>query len=397
MPETMTPVATPAAPSTPSPAPAAPSPAPSGGDPSHADTHSALDAAFAKADGNDAPQPKPEPVAPAAVKPPTPPKAEPKPAAAKPGDKPAEPKPDGGPKALREELERVRTENAAFKKTSDELAAKIKDFEARGKDAEALKARLEQRDAEFNAMQGELRALKREASPEFKKQYEEPFTRAANQAERLMKRVTKADGTPATFDEFVSVYQTSKVNYGRAAAAARELFGDDQAPLILEQVRELDRLETAKNEAFEAEKQGWAEKEKAEEGRKVQERENDSKLWAQINEDLKNSVEDYRDPVDDAELATARQNGLQVFDHQPRSKQEHLVKSAHIRHRLGAYEAQKLQIARQTARIAELEASIEDSKVRQPGAEPSKPSGGPVAAAEPDYASDMIRHIKANS
>ncbi len=353
-----------------------------------------LDAAFAKSDFADTPEPaaKPEPTPaakPVAAKP-EPAKA---PVAAKPGEKePA--KPDGGPKALREELERVRGENATFKKTSDELAAKIKDYEARGKDAEALKARLEQRDKEFNEMQGELRALKREASPEFKKQYDEPFNRAANQAERLMKRITKVDGEPATFDEFAAVYQTSKVNYGRAHAAARELFGDDQAPAVMEQVRALEVLETARNEAFEQEKKGWEEREKQEKGRQVQVREQEAAQWKQINEDLQNSNEDYRDPVDDTELAGARAKGIELFDTRPESRQQHLLKSAHIRHRLGAYEAQKLQIARQTAKIAELEAAIEESKPRQPGEQPAKPSGGPVASAEPDYDSGLVAAMR---
>lgn len=388
MPETMTPPTAPAAAPTSAPA-AAPSPTPSGGD-----DHARLEAAFSKSEFADAPEPKAEPAAPAAAKPAEPKPSTPAKSAAKTPEvrPPAESKdtPKDGPKALRDELERVRTENATFKKTSEEMALKIKEGEARGKDMEALKARLEQRDKEFEAMQGELRALKREASPEFKKQYEEPFQRAANQAERLMKRIQKPDGTPATFDEFASIYQTAKVNYGRAVGAARELFGDDQAPAVMDQVRELDRLETAKAEAFEAEKKGWEEREKAEQGRKVQEREQDAATWQKINEDLKNSVEDYRDPVDDAELAAARANGQSLYDHEPKSKQEHLLKFAHIRHRLGAYEAQKLQIARLTAKNAELEASIEESKTRQPGAEPRKPSGGPVAEPEKDWDQGLI-------
>jgi hypothetical protein len=397
MPETLTAPAPSAAPS-PSPAPAAPSPSPSG-DP----THSALDAAFAKSDFADPPTPEPksEPAAPAAAKPPEAKKPEVKPAApVKPTDKPAEPKPAEGPKALREELERTRTEREEFKRKSEEMAVKIKEGEALGKDMEALKARLEARDKEFEAVQGRLRAKEFEASPEFKKQYGEPLERALSDAQETISTMVKTDQTQADFDrDVLPIFHQSKKNYGQAYAAAREAFGDDQAPAIMQHVTELRRLESVHNKALAAEQSNWKERVQQEEGAKVQERQRDNETFWKITEDLKNSNEDYRDPVDDAEIAAERNKGYEMFAalHKAKDKNERMFYDAHIRHQVGAYYAQKLQIARLTAKNAELEASIEEGKTRQPGADPSKPSGGPVAAPEEDWGGAFVKHVRANA
>lgn len=377
---------TPVAPVSPTPAPAAPTPSPS---PAPATPQpSGSDDPFereleSKIGGGEPASKTPEPAKPVeAKKPEVKPAA---PAAAKPAEKPVEPT-KGGPKELREELERVRTEAKTHAGKVSELESKIADYERRGKDAESLKARLEQIEKAHSESQAELRALKQEASPEFKKQYDEPLGRALQDTVEVVGTMTRVDDQKADFDrDVLPLFHLSKQNYGRAYAQAREMFGDDQAPAIMQHVSELRRLQSSRDRAFADEKKGWAEKQKADEGRRVQDREQQTALWKQVSEDLKNTVEDYKDPVDDAELATARATGLSLFDEKPKSQQEHLVKSAHIRHRLGAYEAQKLQIARHTARIAELEAKLEETKTRQPGADPQRPGGGAVAQPEESW------------
>jgi hypothetical protein len=372
------PAAAPAAAPSPSPAPSpAASPSPAG------DDFSRLDAAFGTT-----PDPKPaEPKAPDPKK-----DVKPAPAApAKPTDKPTEPKATG-PKELRDELERVRGEAKTHAGKVSELETKIADYERRGKDAEALKARLEQIEKAHHESQSELRALKREASPEFKKQYEQPMTDAVEFARETIASFVRVDDQKADWErDFAPLYQLAKQQFGVASEKAEELFGKHQGTEVMSHIKDIMRLERTYTKALEQEKKGWEERVKADEGRKVQEREQQAALWKQVNEDLKNTVDDYKDPVDDAELATARATGISLFDEKPKSQQEHLVKSAHIRHRLGAYEAQKLQIARHTARIAELEAKLEETKTRQPGEAPRKPGGDASPAPEEDWGAGMIK------
>ena len=197
------------APPPPTPAPAAvPAPAaPSGGDNAFAE----IDAAFTKAGDVEPPAgtppkepttPKPEPAAAP---------AKPAAAAAPPSPKPPEPKPGDvqrTPKELRAELERTKAEFETHKATTAQLEAKIKDYEAKGKDTDALRALVESRDKELETIRGEIRALKQEASPEFKAKYDVPFNLAAKYAENVMKGIVKTDGAPADFDrDFVPLYR----------------------------------------------------------------------------------------------------------------------------------------------------------------------------------------------
>ncbi len=51
-------------------------------------------------------------------------------------------------------------------------------------------------------------------------------------------------------------------------------------------------------------------------------------------------------------------------------------------------------LARKDARIAELEAQIEEGKTRQPGADSRRPGGGSAPAPEEDWDIEAIRTIK---
>jgi hypothetical protein len=241
-------------------------------------------------------------------------------------------------------------------------------------------------------VRAENRALKQEASPEFKKQYEKPFNDAAEYAETIIGSITKVDGTPASFkDDFAPLYQLAQANYGKAAQQARELFGDDAAPLIMDQVRELRRLDIQKNRAFEEEKKGWAEKVKAEDGLRVQKREQWNDAWKKVNEDLKNSMEEYRDPVDDKEASELRQKGYQIFDAEPKTPKEGLIKGAHVRHRVAAFLPNQLQISRLKSEVAALKKQLEDTKPRQPGTGNTRTGATPPPKDNDDNYEDDFR------
>lgn len=389
MPETLTappPISTSAPTSTPAPATGTPL------------GSSAQDSQFDALLGNTPPtpaEPKPDPTPAPPAKPATPapakpaavaPPAQPKAAEAKPGAKVEPPKPTGeGPKELRAELERVRLEAKTASEAKAQLESKIKEYEAKGKDTESLHAVLDQHKKDLEQARGELRALKREASPEFKKQYDEPFNLAAEYAENVVKTIPRADGTPADFQkDFVPIFQAAASNRGNAYRLARETFGEDAVSDIMSQVNELQRLDMVRRKAFDSEQKNWQERQKQEEGQKLQEAERDKANWAKVNEELGQSVEDYRDPVDDTELAAARAKGLELFDTQPRTKQEALVKGAHVRHRLGAFGAQQLTIQRLRQEVATLNERLAANQDNPPGDDIHKPGGAEVTAPAVD-------------
>jgi uncharacterized small protein (DUF1192 family) len=322
------------------------------------------------------------------------PPAAPAPPSPKAGEKPPEPtpaKPAGEvqrtPKELRAELERTKGELKTIADAKTALEAKISQYESKGKDTDALRARLDARDKEFEKLQGELRALKQEASPEFKEKYDKPFERAARFAENMLKGITKVDATAADFDkDFVPLY---RMPYNAAYGRARELFGEEAAPAVMEQVRELQKLDFARREAFEEEKKGWAEKQKEEEGRIVQQREQFADAWKRVNEDLQNTVAEYKDPADDKELSALRQQGIQIFDAPTKTPRELLWKNAHIRQRTAAYGPNQLTIKRQQATIATLREEIERLKGGQPNPDPKRVAGGAAPPAEKTWEQQM--------
>lgn len=380
-------VAPPAPSPVPAPAPApgaAPTPAPEpAGD---VNPFADLDAKF-KAAGTEPPPPKPaaaDPAKPAAAAP----QPFPKPANAPPA--PA-PEPQRTPKELRAEKERLAGELQAAKTSQAALEAKIADYEKKGKDTEALRARLDARDKEFETLQGELRALKQEASPEFKKQYEAPFNQAADWAKEYVNRLTKADGTPANFDkDFVPLYRLAKDStVGAARAKAEELFGATDAPEVVDSIKELVRLDKVRSTAFAEEKRGWAAKAKEEEGRTVQQREQFQDAWKRTNDDLQNTVPEYKDPVDDKELTELRQQGYSIVDAEPKSPREYIVKNAHIRQRVAAFGPNQMLLKRKDARIAQLEGELSKLKPRQPNPDPSKGGSPETAPAEKDWETSL--------
>ena len=324
----------------------------------------------------------------------TPPPAAPAPAAPKPGDAPppkpnatAPQEPQRTPKELRAEKDRLAGELATEKTAKASLEAKISDYEKKGKDTESLRATLDARDKELEKLQGELRALKQEASPEFKEKYDKPFDRAARYAETTIKGMVKVDGQPADFDkDFVPLY---RMPYNAAFAYAKELFGDEVAPAVMQHVAKLQELDFERREAFEDEKKGWASKQKEEEGRIVQQREQFQDAWQRVNTDLQNTVPEYKDPVDDKELSDLRQTGYQIFDAEAKSPRELLWKNAHIRQRTAAYGPNQLLIKRLTAKLAAAEAELAKHKPRQPNPDPSKPGGGEPPPAEKDWATEL--------
>jgi hypothetical protein len=285
------------------------------------------------------------------------------------------------PKELRLELERVRKEAQDASTAKTALEAKILEFEKKGKDTEALSARLDAREKEFERLQGELRALKRETTPEFKKQYDEPFNQAAEWAKEYVNRLTLENGQPANYDQhFVPLYRLAQDStLGAARAKAREIFGEDEGEEVYSSIKDLVRLDKVRTAALQVVKTKWAEEARQEEGLRVQQREHWNTAVQKVREELPRTPENegYRDPADDKELATLRQQGYQIFDAEPKTTQEAIWKKEHERQRVAAFGPNMLTIKRLNATIASLREEIASLKPKQPNPDNKRGSGAP--------------------
>lgn len=371
------PAAPAAAPATPAPAAApvvAPSPAPAtpppdaGGD----NPFEELDAKF-KAGGT---------VPAADPKSPDQKKGEPAPAPGKPATPGKQLPPD-----FRKELDRVKGELDTKTKAYSELETKIADYEKRGKDTSVLTERLTLLEKQMGEKDAEIRALKQEASPEFKAKYDVPFNRLADRAKGVVEAIQIETKNPeteevtsraATWNDFTKLYN---LNEFLANKEAKKMFGDDGAAVAMRYYNELHRLDDDRRVALDEEKAKWKEKETTEQATSVQRQEQINKLWEQTNKDLSENEEDYHDSPEDKELEEARQKGYQIFDAPPKSMKEKIVKDAHIRQRVAAFAPMKLKLMRLTVERDELKKELEGMKADPPGK--NRRPGGTPPAGEP--------------
>lgn len=290
------------------------------------------------------------------------------------------------PKELRAELDRVKTELKNKEGAYATLEAKIADYERKGKDTTALTERLSTLEKQIETKDSEIRALKQEASPEFKKKYDEPFNRLAERAKSVVQKIQVTDeaaGTvrPATWGEFSQIYSLDEFS---ALRQAKETFGEDGAQVAMSYYRELHRLDDDRQVALAEEKEQWKERETAEQANQIKTREEIARLWLETNASLAEKVDDYHDSPDDKELVDARNRALAIFDAQPKTFKEKLVKDAHNRQRVAAFAPMKILISRLTKERDDLKTELESMKEKPPG-KTSRAGGTAAAPAEDDF------------
>lgn len=359
--ETKAPVAPPPAAPPPEPAPA-PAPAPAAPPPEE-NPFAEIDAKIKLAD---APRPttkgKDQDAQPAV--PPPAPAAQAKPAATPPGAKAEGSK---APADLRKELERLKGELSQRNEAYSAMEKRIAEAERKGKDTSALTERLQTMEKEIEKRDAELRALKQEASPEFKKRFDQPFNEAAEFAKRTIEQlvVTTEDGNTrqATWDDFAAIYS---LPLNKASAAARQMFGDD-AQTVINHLNELHRLNYVRGKALEEERAQWKEKSAAEEANRVAAHQKMVEAWNKVNSDLAEKDEDYHDSPEDKEAEALRKQAISIIDAPMKNDVERLIRNAHIRQRAAAFPVLKLKILRLQAELEKAKADLEKSKPVTPG------------------------------
>ena len=91
----------------------------------------------------------------------------------------------------------------------------------------------------------------------------------------------------------------------------------------------------------------------------------------------------------DAELAEARTKALAIFDSQPKTLKERIIKDAHNRQRVAAFPVLKMKLARALKELADIKAENEGLKEKPPG-KAARPGGGGGAKPEESF-EDYIR------
>ena len=375
-----TPALAPAPAAAPAPTPAIPAPSPTppssgGDDPFEAEFTAAAKEAVAAPPASPSKTPEPAPAAPkAGEKPPAKPTTPP--AAAKP--------PEGGPKELRAELERVRAERDNFKLQQAFLEKRISEAESKGKDTAAMAERAAKLEQTIAEREGELRMLKQEASPEFKDKYDKPFTEAAEYAREVVGQLTVTDdsGTTriATWDDFAALYTQP---YSKAIDQATAMFGN-AAQVVINHLTELHRLDSVRHRALKSERENAAVRMKDEEGKRVQSQEATAAALAKLQEELPQKFDAYRDPPEDKELSESRAKQFAIFDAQPKSPQQAMIKFAHIRQMVGAHKPLLIQNSRLKAEVARLQAELDGKTTKEPQSH-RRPGGTETAGGEESW------------
>lgn len=278
------------------------------------------------------------------------------------------PKVDQGPKALREQLEKVNGELKTERASIAELRKKVEDYEAKGKDSTTLAERLAAREKEFEVLQGEVRALKHEASPEFKAKYERPFNRAAEHAKTTIEQlqVTEPDGNtrPAKWEDFTALYN---LPLGKAMTTAKELFGEG-AQVAITHLTKLKDMQDEKDAALRDERTQAVDRIKGEDARRAQEKEAVDAMWAKVNADIaKKRPEWYQPEPEDKEGNDLLKEGYDTVDSKPETLQDQVIRNAHIRNRAAAFPRMAWRLDRAKEQIKDLEAQIEELKGSAPG------------------------------
>lgn len=330
------------------------------------------------------------------------PKVEPKPEVAqvKAPEKPAIKVPDK-PGPLRTEIERLST---TLKKRDEDYASmesKLKEMEAKGQDTTKLVERMGNLETELKKRESVIRRLRKEESPEFIQQYRQPFTEAAEDARSVFNQLQVeiknevgevVSTRAANWDsDFSTLFAMDRANANREA---KKMFGEDRET-VMHYYDDLHQRQRTMQRALKAEQENAEKSEKEEESLRLQREEEMRGILDRVTKEVQERTPDYQDPVDDPELADIRKKGYELFDAVPKTFQQHVVKQAHVRHRVAAYGPLQLKNARLTKQLAEAKAELEKLSDTPPIGD-TRRKGGDSTSPKPeeDWEQAAIKAVK---
>ena len=296
------------------------------------------------------------------------------------------PKPDAtlnwksAPEKFRVGYEKVQADLTAAQSELTSLRSKVAESGAKAPETAALVQERATLQKTIEDLRAEVRAYKQEAAPEFKAKYDEPFNRLAERAKTVVEKMTltndAGETSPASWQNFQQLYHTDEAN---AEAAAVQLFGEHGAKTAMRYYYDLHRLDESRATALNEERSHWQEKQKAEQAQEAARREETQNLLTRISAEIAESVPEYHNDPTDKDLTAARTKGLQLFDAEPKTIQQSLMRAAHIRQIVGSFFAQKFAMNRLTQELATVKA--ENEKLRAVPGGQSRPA---ITPAEDD-------------
>lgn len=343
---------------------------------------------------NDAPAPSPEA------------KPDPKPAAKKPELAPA-PKPSEGrkskldpdsllsaegvddvvlPKEVVEELGKLDARNlrlqaAKLAQHVRAIGAKLKE---RDKEIEAARAPREDPEKQalaaekerlvkaFDKAQEELRYAQYLRSDDYAKKFQEPFQQGLTDAYETVRELTienAEDGTtrqaqPKDFDALLELPR------GEAIRRAKAQFGD-LADEVMSHVRNLTDIKKRAARASEEYRQKGEEINKERLAQQVQMRELQNKVWMQTNQELPRKYPElFGEDPNDKEGNEILAKGYLAVDKAHDATlplEDRIARQAYIRHRAAALGRELFRRKRAEAKVAELQAIIDEYESSKPG------------------------------
>lgn len=286
-----------------------------------------------------------------------------------------------GPKELRDYAKRLEGEKTTLSARVQELEKKITETDKAGESSKALTERLATVEKQLAEKEAQIYANDAQQSPEFKAKYDKPFDRAADFAKRQIEGMdiseTGEDGEtvstrPATFEDFVALY---KMPFNKAVKAANALFGDS-APVVINHISELQRLDYQRQEALHEARETAATRRKDEETTKIanesKQKEQVTTLWTSINKDLENRNPEFQaDPSDPKESELLKKSfALIDSSYGPRKEltlEQSVLLDVEIRHRAAREPLLKYRMKKLQAQVTELTAVIAELRGSPPG------------------------------
>ena len=294
-------------------------------------------------------------------------------------DKKPEAKPAEGPKALREELERIKKEHATILAERDEFKTKFPELEKSAKEKSAIAEEAAALKKEREELVRQVEMLKFEESPTFKQQYDKPWKQAIATAQADIKELKVIVGRdedtgevqtrPATWDDFSALWGMSRVG---ARNAARKLFGEDY-DVAVKHYDHLQEMDGKAKQAISEHRETYETKQKSEAAEAARTREAIESTWSKVNDDIKSKrPEWFGEDANDKEGNKLLAEGYKMVDaaygdRADQTWQQRVVLDANIRHRAAAFPRLAHKLTKATAEIEALKKQVAEFENSAPG------------------------------
>jgi hypothetical protein len=273
--------------------------------------------------------------------------------------------------------------------------------EKEGQDTSKITARIADLEKQLSERDGTIRALKQEASPEFKAKYDVPFDRAGKFTRQNFEGMewTERDATgnptvrAATWKDFQGLYA---LPINKASQIVRQTMGDN-APWVIGQLTKLQEMDYERGEALKEEQANFKTRQDKEVADQKLAAESENRMWTEAYKAIEESDPLFQPDPKDTKAAGLLKQGYQIWDSvsNPQASGmtpvQRAVAAASLRSRAASQPVLKYHLAVAKARIAELEAKLKGNTEADPNEATLGSPGGQGSAKEPEGFLDGLK------